>query len=86
MQRRQFLLGAVAGLAVPGLMPSLARAADVAGPVRIVVGFAPGGGTDVLARVIGQKLGDDVEHQRAGGEQTRRHRGHCRRICGETAT
>jgi hypothetical protein len=27
-------------------------------PVRIIVGFAPGGGTDILARVIGQKLAD----------------------------
>ena len=27
-------------------------------PVRMVVGFAPGGGTDFVARVIGQRLGE----------------------------
>ena len=27
-------------------------------PVRMVVGFPPGGGTDVVARVIGQKLSE----------------------------
>ncbi len=54
IQRRTFAAGAAAMLAAPMLQAQTLPA----GPVRIVVGFAPGGGTDILARVIGQKLGD----------------------------
>lgn len=32
-------------------------------PIRIVVGVAPGGATDILARVIGQKLGENLRQQ-----------------------
>src|SRR5262245_19276471 len=32
-------------------------------PVRIIVGFAPGGGTDLLARLMGQWLSDRLAQQ-----------------------
>ena len=39
---------------------SIASAQDAwpARPVRIVVPYTPGGGIDVLARILGQKLGE----------------------------
>lgn len=52
MHRRSFVVGAVAGVAAPMLKAQTLPA----GPVRIVVGFPPGGGTDALARLLGQKL------------------------------
>ena len=29
-------------------------------PIRIVVGFSPGGSTDILARVVGQRLSETL--------------------------
>ena len=55
MQRRTLVTAGAATLAFPSLL--LAQNLPT-GPVRIIVGFAPGGGTDILARVIGQKLGE----------------------------
>ena len=55
MQRRTLLSASVASAAT--LASPLLRAQTLPnGPVRIIVGFPPGGGTDALARVVGQKL------------------------------
>jgi tripartite-type tricarboxylate transporter receptor subunit TctC len=54
MKRRNFIAASAAVLTTPW-----AFGADLPkGPIRILVGWAPGGGTDVFARIVGQKLSD----------------------------
>ena len=43
--------------------PSLAAQTFPSKAVRIVVAFPPGGGTDIVARIVGQKLADSYGHQ-----------------------
>lgn len=54
MKRRTFI---ASGAAVASLASPMLQAQTLpSGPVKIIVGFPPGGGTDALARVVGQKL------------------------------
>ena len=58
LHRRKFLQLTAAGIAAPAF-PLAAMAEDYpARPVRIIAGFAAGGGVDVTARLIGQWLAE----------------------------
>ena len=84
MQRRTLLQAAGAAAATLAAPRLLAQEWPNA-PVRIVVGFPPGGGTDALARVVAAEADADVEpagHRRDQGRRRRRPR---RRVRGAAA-
>jgi len=66
MQRKTFTTAltamtalAVAALAAP--LPALAQTAYPSKPVKLMVGAGPGGGTDIIARLLAEKFADGLK-------------------------
>ena len=74
LQRRQFLRLAAGVAALPALSRGASAQAYPARAVRLLVGFAPGGGTDVMARVVQpgltERLGQSIVIENRPGAGT----------------
>jgi tripartite-type tricarboxylate transporter receptor subunit TctC len=72
-QRRRGALALLAGLTLVALHAAPARAQDFSGrPIRMLVGLAAGGATDVMARIVAQKMSEGLRtavlvENKAGG-------------------
>jgi tripartite-type tricarboxylate transporter receptor subunit TctC len=58
IQRRKFLLSAAVGIAAPAICTRAWAQNYPTRPVRIIVGFAAGGASDITGRLIGQWLSE----------------------------
>jgi tripartite-type tricarboxylate transporter receptor subunit TctC len=63
LPRRHFLRLAAGAAALPTLSPFAWARTYPTRPVRVIVGIAAGGGTDILARLFGQWLSDRLGQQ-----------------------
>ena len=61
MTKRPFLIAALALGAAVATTGALAQESYPTKPVRMIVPFPPGGGTDILARLVATKLGDSAK-------------------------
>src|SRR5260370_13502548 len=58
--RLVFSVGAALTLAVASIDRAESQEAFPSKPIRILVGFAAGGGNDLLARIVAQKLSENI--------------------------
>jgi tripartite-type tricarboxylate transporter receptor subunit TctC len=70
VQRRRFLRLAASAAALPAVSRVACAQTYPSRPVRLIVPLAPAGGTDVLARLMGQTLASPIPRSRRGSPTT----------------